>query len=43
MGTMPHALIQICQGDILLTDLYKAFPEEKVTALIDYNDVVVIL
>ncbi|NLN80184.1 MAG: nicotinate phosphoribosyltransferase, partial [Erysipelotrichia bacterium] len=43
MGTMPHALIQICQGDILLAaDLYKkTFPEEKVTALIDYNNDVV--
>jgi nicotinate phosphoribosyltransferase len=43
MGTMPHALIQVCGGDILLaSDLYlKTFPDQKVTALIDYhNDVV---
>jgi len=43
MGTMPHALIQVCGGDIIkATSLYhKAFPEEKVTALIDYNNNVV--
>ena len=43
LGTMPHALIQICDGDILkAADFYlKSFPEERVTALIDYhNDVV---
>ena len=43
MGTMPHALIQICGGDIIrAADIYhKTFPNEKVTALIDYhNDVV---
>ena len=43
MGTMPHALIQICGGDILkAADIYhKTFPEEKVTALIDYHNNVV--
>lgn len=43
MGTMPHALIQVCGGDVLkAADLYhKTFPEEKVTALIDYNNDVV--
>ena len=43
VGTMPHALIQICGGDILkASDIYhKAYPDEQVTALIDYhNDVV---
>lgn len=43
MGTMPHALIQICGGDVCkAADIYlKSFPNEKVTALIDYhNDVV---
>lgn len=43
LGTMPHALIQICDGDIIkAADFYlKTFPNEKVTALIDYhNDVV---
>ena len=43
MGTMPHALIQICNGDICkAADCYlKSFPEEQVTALIDYHNNVV--
>lgn len=43
MGTMPHALIQMCQGDILkASDYYlKSFPNEQVTALIDYHNNVV--
>ena len=43
MGTMPHALIQICDGDVVeAARIYaKTFPEEKVTALIDYNNDVV--
>lgn len=43
MGTMPHALIELCGGDILkASDVYlKTFPEEKVTALIDYHNNVV--
>lgn len=43
MGTMPHALIQMCGGDIVKAcRLYKeTFPNEKVTALIDYNNNVV--
>ncbi len=43
MGTMPHALIQICGGDVCkAADIYLAsFPNEKVTALIDYNNDVV--
>jgi nicotinate phosphoribosyltransferase len=43
LGTMPHALIQLCDGDICkASDLYlKTFPEEKVTALIDYHNNVV--
>lgn len=42
MGTMPHALIQICGGDLLkAADLYrKTFPG-KVTALVDYDNNVV--
>jgi len=43
MGTMPHALVQMCEGDIVKAcQLYqKQFPSEKVTALIDYhNDVI---
>ena len=44
MGTMPHALIQICDGDVCkASDIYlKTFPNEKVTALIDYNNNVVV-
>ena len=43
MGTMPHALIQICGGDICkAADCYlKSFPDEQVTALIDYHNNVV--
>ena len=43
MGTMPHALIQVCGGDVCkAADIYlKSFPEEKVTALIDYHNNVV--
>ncbi len=43
MGTMPHALIQICGGDIVkASDYYHAtYPDQKVTALIDYNNAVV--
>ena len=43
MGTMPHALIQICAGDVCkAADIYlNTFPEEKVTALIDYHNNVV--
>lgn len=43
MGTMPHALIQICQGDVVEAAriYHKTFPNEKVTALIDYNNNVV--
>ena len=43
MGTMPHALIQICGGDICkAADAYlKSYPDEQVTALIDYHNNVV--
>jgi len=43
VGTMPHALIEICGGDICkAADIYhKTYPNEKVTALIDYNNNVV--
>lgn len=42
-GTMPHALIQMCEGDILRAcELYlKTFSDEKVTALVDYNNDVI--
>ncbi|MDO5330300.1 MAG: nicotinate phosphoribosyltransferase [Bacillota bacterium] len=40
MGTMPHALIQICGGDVCkAADIYHAeYPNEQVTALIDYHN-----
>jgi nicotinate phosphoribosyltransferase len=40
MGTMPHALIEICGGDICrASDIYLAeYPDQPVTALIDYNN-----
>lgn len=43
MGTMPHALIQICGGDVCkAADIYHlTFPNEQVTALIDYHNNVV--
>lgn len=43
VGTMPHALIEICGGDICkASDIYHAtYPNEQVTALIDYNNNVV--
>jgi len=43
MGTMPHALIQMCHGDVIkAAKLYHdTFPNEKVTALIDYNNDVI--
>ena len=42
-GTMPHALIQMCDGDICkAADIYlDTFPDRKVTALIDYHNNVV--
>ena len=43
LGTMPHALIQICGGDICkAADYYvKTYPNERITALIDYHNNVV--
>ena len=43
MGTMPHALIQVCGGDVIrAAEIYhKTYPNEKVTALIDYHNNVV--
>ena len=40
MGTMPHALIQICGGDLCkAADIYvKSYPNEKITALVDYHN-----
>lgn len=43
MGTMPHALIQICDGDIILAAqiYHETYPSDPITALIDYNNDVV--
>ena len=44
MGTMPHALIAMCDGDLIKAcELYHAtYPNEKISALIDYtNDCVI--
>jgi len=40
---MPHALIQICDGDIkkAAEAYHKTFPDDPITALIDYNNDVV--
>lgn len=40
MGTMPHALIQLCEGDIVRAcSLYaKTIDGNKVSALVDYNN-----
>ena len=42
-GTMPHALIALCNGDIVkASELYiKTFPDAPFTALIDYHNNVV--
>ncbi len=43
VGTIPHALIQMHKGDIVKTlEAYeKAFPDEKLVALVDYNNDVI--
>ncbi|WP_078430105.1 nicotinate phosphoribosyltransferase [Alkalihalobacterium alkalinitrilicum] len=43
MGTMPHALIQLFEGDVVAaTHAYKeTFPEDELMALVDYNNDVV--
>ncbi|MDL0088922.1 nicotinate phosphoribosyltransferase [Campylobacter gastrosuis] len=42
-GTMPHALIQMCGGDVVKAcEIYKkTFKDEKITALVDYNNDVI--
>lgn len=42
-GTMPHALIQMCQGDLVKAcEIYiKTYPNDKITALVDYNNDVI--
>jgi nicotinate phosphoribosyltransferase len=43
MGTMPHALIEVCGGDIYRASMlyHEMYPSDKVTALIDYHNNVV--
>ncbi|WP_332697584.1 nicotinate phosphoribosyltransferase [Halalkalibacter lacteus] len=43
MGTMPHALIQLFQGDVVAaTRAYKeTYPEDDLMALVDYNNDVI--
>ncbi|GGD17302.1 nicotinate phosphoribosyltransferase [Pontibacillus salipaludis] len=43
MGTMPHALIQMFQGDIVAAAkaYHKQFPNDELTALVDYNNDVI--
>jgi nicotinate phosphoribosyltransferase len=43
MGTMPHALIQLFEGDVVAaTKAYKeTFPEDDLMALVDYNNDVI--
>ncbi|MDE5415872.1 nicotinate phosphoribosyltransferase [Alkalihalobacterium chitinilyticum] len=43
MGTMPHALIQLFEGDVVAaTRAYKeTFPEDDIMALVDYNNDVI--
>ncbi|PLT32247.1 nicotinate phosphoribosyltransferase [Bacillus sp. V5-8f] len=40
MGTMPHALIQLFNGDVVAaTEAYhKKYPEDELIALVDYNN-----
>lgn len=40
MGTMPHALIAMCDGDVVkAAELYhQTFPNEKISALVDYTN-----
>ncbi|WP_349410829.1 nicotinate phosphoribosyltransferase [Pseudalkalibacillus sp. SCS-8] len=43
MGTMPHALIQLFEGDVVEASkaYHKQFPEDDLIALVDYNNDVV--
>ncbi|WP_028399778.1 nicotinate phosphoribosyltransferase [Ectobacillus panaciterrae] len=43
MGTMPHALIQMFDGDVVQAAhaYYKKFPEDDLVVLIDYNNDVI--
>lgn len=43
MGTMPHALIQLFEGDIVATAeaYHEVYPEDALTVLVDYNNDVI--
>ncbi|MBU9721087.1 MULTISPECIES: nicotinate phosphoribosyltransferase [Bacillaceae] len=43
MGTMPHALIQLFEGDVVEATraYYETFPEDDLLALVDYNNDVI--
>lgn len=43
MGTMPHALIQLFNGDVVAATkaYYETFPEDEIMALVDYNNDVI--
>lgn len=43
LGTMPHALIQLCNGDTLeaAKAYHQTFPKDKLMVLVDYNNDVV--
>ncbi|MYL34080.1 nicotinate phosphoribosyltransferase [Pontibacillus yanchengensis] len=43
MGTMPHALIQMFQGDVVAASkaYHKQYPNDDLTALVDYNNDVI--
>ena len=43
MGTMPHALIQLFDGDIVAATkaYHETFPEDELIALVDYNNDVI--
>ncbi|MGO4888750.1 nicotinate phosphoribosyltransferase [Anaerobacillus sp. MEB173] len=43
MGTMPHALIQLFQGDVVAAAkaYHETFPEDELQALVDYNNDVI--
>ncbi|MFB1051835.1 nicotinate phosphoribosyltransferase [Paraliobacillus sp. JSM ZJ581] len=43
MGTMPHAMIQIFEGDIVQASkaYYEQYPDDDLTVLVDYNNDVI--
>lgn len=43
MGTMPHALIQLFEGDVVAATqaYYETYPTDELTALVDYNNDVI--